>query len=83
MCIVEGDVGGVGCPDPECVKKKGKEGGEDVFEAEEEEVRRVVGEERAVGRWKWLRRKRQVERGMCVVFRRLQSPTLPWASGLV
>lgn len=65
MCIVEGDVGRVICPDPECVKKRGKKSGEYV-EVEEEEVRRVVGNERAVGRWKWLRRKREIEKGMCV-----------------
>lgn len=58
MCITEGEVGRVGCPDPECSKDEGREVGE-------EEVRKVVGEEKVVGRW--LRRKREVERGICVV----------------
>ena len=54
MCITEGDVKRVGCPDPECVKK-GRE-------AEEEEVARVVNEEE-VRRWKWLKEKRRFDRG--------------------
>jgi len=53
LCITEGDVGRVGCPDPKCVKE-GRE-------ANEEEVRRVVTEEE-VRRWKWLRQKRMLER---------------------
>jgi hypothetical protein len=51
---VEGDVGRVGCPDPECVKAN--------REAIEEEVTRVVGEE-DVKRWRWLREKRALEKG--------------------
>lgn len=54
LCITEGDVGRVGCPDPQCVK--------DGREANEEEVRRVVTEEQ-VRRWKWLRQKRAMEKG--------------------
>ena len=54
LCISEGDVGRVGCPDPQCVKE-GKE-------ANEDEVRRVVTEEE-VRRWKWLRQKRLIEKG--------------------
>lgn len=54
MCIQEGDVGRVACPDPDCIKKG--------TEAGEEEVARVVtGDELA--RWKWLREKRAYERG--------------------
>lgn len=53
LCIKEGDVGRVGCPDPRCIK--------DAREASEEEVRRVVTEEE-VQRWKWLRQKRQFEK---------------------
>jgi len=53
LCIKEGDVGRVGCPDPQCVKQ-GRE-------ANEEEVRRVVTEEE-VQRWKWLREKRMLEK---------------------
>lgn len=54
MCIAEGDVGRVGCPDPGCVKE-GREVGE-------EEVRRVVSEEEVM-RWRWLREKRALDRG--------------------
>lgn len=54
LCITEGAVDRVGCPDPGCVK-----GGR---EANEEEVRRVVSEE-GVRRWKWLREKRALEKG--------------------
>jgi E3 ubiquitin-protein ligase RNF14 len=54
LCIAEGDVGRVGCPDPDCVKA-GRE-------AVEEEVRRVVTEEEVI-RWKWLREKRMLEKG--------------------
>jgi hypothetical protein len=54
LCIAEGEVGRVGCADPECVKA-GRE-------AKIDEVARVVtGEE--VKRWKWLREKRTWERG--------------------
>lgn len=56
LCIEEGDVSRVGCPDPECVKQK--------REANEEEVARVVsGEE--VERWRWLKEKRDIEKGQC------------------
>ncbi|KAI0082237.1 hypothetical protein K474DRAFT_1688223 [Panus rudis PR-1116 ss-1] len=58
LCIAEGEVGRVGCPDPQCVKE-GKE-------ANEEDVRRVVTEEE-VRRWKWLRQKRAVERDPTIV----------------
>lgn len=54
LCIAEGDIGRVGCPDPQCVKAG--------LEANEEDVRRVVTEEE-VRRWKWLREKRELERG--------------------
>ena len=55
LCITEGDIGHVGCPDPRCVKA-GRE-------ANEEEIRRVVTEEE-VQRWKWLREKRELEKGL-------------------
>ncbi|KAH9487157.1 E3 ubiquitin-protein ligase itt1 [Psilocybe cubensis] len=58
MCIAEGDISRVGCPDPECVKKAN--------EAGEEEVARVVTEAE-LQRWKWLREKRNVERDPTVV----------------
>ena len=54
MCITEGDIGRVGCPNPECVKKN--------READEEEVARVVSDAE-VHRWKWLREKRDFDRG--------------------
>ncbi|KAJ2928966.1 hypothetical protein H1R20_g8231, partial [Candolleomyces eurysporus] len=53
MCIEEGDVGRVGCPDPDCVKEK--------REANEEEVARIVSDAE-VQRWRWLREKRDLER---------------------
>ena len=55
MCIEEGDVNRVVCPDPECVKKGS--------EAEEEEVARVVTETE-LKRWRWLKEKRNIERGI-------------------
>jgi E3 ubiquitin-protein ligase RNF14 len=54
LCIAEGEVHRVGCPDPACVK-----GGR---EAGEEEVRRVVTDEELT-RWKWLKEKRRLEKG--------------------
>ena len=56
LCIKEGEVGRVGCPDPGCTREQ--------REAEEEEVRRVVTEDELM-RWKWLRMKRAVEKGEC------------------
>ncbi|KAF8168339.1 RWD domain-containing protein [Crassisporium funariophilum] len=53
MCIEEGDIGRVGCPDPQCVKQ-GRE-------AQEEEVERAVSKAE-MQRWKWLREKRDLER---------------------
>ncbi|KAI9057191.1 RWD-domain-containing protein [Trametes sanguinea] len=58
LCIREGDVGRVGCPDPACVKEH--------REATEEEVRRVVTEEELL-RWKWLRMKRALEKDPTLV----------------
>ena len=52
LCIKEGDVGRVGCPDPECVKER--------REATEEEVRRVVTEGEVL-RWRWLRATRALD----------------------
>lgn len=57
LCIAEGDVGRVGCADPECVKI-GRE-------AQEEEVARVVSEE-DLQRWRWLWEKRNLERGQSI-----------------
>ncbi|KAK7025550.1 hypothetical protein VNI00_015903 [Paramarasmius palmivorus] len=55
LCIKEGDISRVGCPDPECVKQ-GRE-------ATEEEVARVVsGGDDEIRRWRWLREKAAVER---------------------
>ncbi|KAI0085624.1 RWD-domain-containing protein [Irpex rosettiformis] len=58
LCIKEGDVAHVGCPDPACVKE--------AREASEEEVRRVVTEEE-VQRWRWLRQKRLFEKDPTMV----------------
>lgn len=49
----------VGCPDPECVKKGTK--------ASEEDVRRVVSSEEAT-RWKWLKEKKELEKGIVLMF---------------
>lgn len=54
LCIAEGDVGRVQCPDPACVKAN--------READAEEVARVVTQSE-VDRWRWLREKRNLERG--------------------
>ncbi|KAL1762419.1 RWD domain-containing protein [Schizophyllum commune] len=58
LCIAEGDVGRVGCPDPACVK--------DNREAEEEEVARVVTAEE-LARWRWLREKRDLEKDPTII----------------
>ncbi|KXN84789.1 E3 ubiquitin-protein ligase itt1 [Leucoagaricus sp. SymC.cos] len=58
LCIEEGDVGRVGCADPDCVKV-GRE-------AQEEEVARVVSED-DLQRWRWLREKRDLERDPSIV----------------
>ncbi|TFK41398.1 hypothetical protein BDQ12DRAFT_647377 [Crucibulum laeve] len=58
MCLEEGDVGRVGCPDPQCVKE-GRE-------ANEEEVARVVSEAE-VKRWRWLREKRSLEKDPTII----------------
>ena len=55
FCVLEGDVGRVGCPDPACVKEKSEVG--------EEEVRKILTEQEAE-RWKWLREKRAIEKGL-------------------
>ena len=54
LCIAEGEIGRVGCPDPDCVKA-GRE-------ATEEEVARIVTEQE-FQRWKWLREKRVYDKG--------------------
>lgn len=45
----------VGCPDIKCVK--------DGNLAEEEDVRRVIATEEEVKRWKWLKEKKELEKG--------------------
>jgi hypothetical protein len=60
LLITEGDVGRVGCPDPKCVKEG--------ILAEEEDVRRVVRTEEDVRRWKWLKEKKEIERGKFTCF---------------
>jgi E3 ubiquitin-protein ligase RNF14 len=53
-CIVEGDVERVRCPDPGCMKVKG--------EANPEDIARVVTEAE-LQRWRWLREKKDIEKG--------------------
>lgn len=58
---------GVRCMDLECVKDRGKRkssGGEEEDEGDvaEEDVRVILSEEE-VKRWKWLKTKRDIERG--------------------
>lgn len=55
LCIKEGSVERVVCPEPSCIKNS--------REASEEELRRVVSDEE-VRRWKWLRVKKAMEKGM-------------------
>lgn len=80
LCIEEGDVGRVGCPDPACIK--------DSREADAEEVARVVTED-DMERWRWLKMKRNLERGKpegnylrvrYMVFQIRQLSTAPWNS---
>ena len=74
LCIAEGDVERVGCPDPECVKA-GRQ-------AVEEEVARVASMEE-IRRWRTLKEKRIMEKGLFKSFfiRRIQilnvNQTLP------
>lgn len=57
LCIAEGDVARVTCPDPECVKAQ--------REATEDEVRGIVNDEE-LARWKWLKEKRMLEKGIFI-----------------
>ena len=57
LCISEGDVDRVGCPDPGCVTEGSK--------ASEEDVRGVVSSTE-VERWKWLKDKKELEKGALV-----------------
>jgi E3 ubiquitin-protein ligase RNF14 len=65
--VREGDCSQVRCPDEKCIAKKpslGQNGDpktEDK-EAREEDIRRVLSEDE-VKRWKWLRAKRDIDRG--------------------
>jgi E3 ubiquitin-protein ligase RNF14 len=54
LCVEEGDVSRVGCPDPTCVKEARL--------VDEEELRRVLTEEE-VRRWRWLKQKQELEKG--------------------
>ncbi|KAJ7102167.1 hypothetical protein B0H15DRAFT_315843 [Mycena belliarum] len=53
LCITEGNIEKLGCPDPECIKM-GRE-------SSEEEIARVVSEQ-AVQRWRWLKQKFMFEK---------------------
>jgi len=59
LCVTEGDVGRVGCPDPKCVK--------DGNLADEEDVRIVLQSELQVQRWKLLKAKKEIEKDPTIV----------------
>ncbi|KAF8845404.1 hypothetical protein BDN67DRAFT_993632 [Paxillus ammoniavirescens] len=61
--VKEGEVARVGCPEVDCGKEVGGAEGETngLREAVEEEVRAVLSENE-VKRWRWLRKKRDLER---------------------
>lgn len=56
MCILEGDMDRVG-PDPGCVKQR--------TGASEEDVQRVMSLE-GVRKWKWLKGKTELEKGVLI-----------------
>jgi E3 ubiquitin-protein ligase RNF14 len=62
LCISEGEIDRVGCPNTECVKAG--------LEATEEEVQMVVTDEE-LSRWSWLRKKRELDQGARSVLRPL------------
>jgi len=64
LCITEGEVQRVGCPDPGCVKAGS--------EAKEEDLWRVVSEDN-VKRWRWLRAKRAVEKDPSIIWCPIQA----------
>jgi E3 ubiquitin-protein ligase RNF14 len=59
LCISEGDVDRLGCPDPGCVKQG--------IKTSEEDVQRVVSSEE-VARWKWLKEKKELENGTLLMY---------------
>ncbi|KAH0838584.1 hypothetical protein J3R83DRAFT_6905 [Lanmaoa asiatica] len=58
--VKEGQVSHVGCPQPNCGKTDAKDA-DGLREATEDEVRAVLSENE-LDRWKWLRKKRDIER---------------------
>ncbi|THV05971.1 hypothetical protein K435DRAFT_744156 [Dendrothele bispora CBS 962.96] len=58
LCIKEGDVERVGCPDPDCVKRN--------KQASEEEVARAVTSDQ-VARWRWLKEKALAEKDPTII----------------
>ncbi|KAJ8081187.1 hypothetical protein PM082_018030 [Marasmius tenuissimus] len=60
LCITEGDIERVGCPDPECVKE-GRQA------SEEEVARAVSGGEEQLSRWRWLREKAAIEKDPTII----------------
>ena len=58
--VQEGEISHVGCPEPGCGKTNPK-GADGLREATEDEVRAVLSENE-LGRWKWLQKKRDLER---------------------
>ena len=56
MCVSEGEIMRVGCPDPSCVKL--------AQPSSEGEVARVLTTEE-IQRWRWLKEKYTLEKGTC------------------
>lgn len=56
MCVSEGEIMRVGCPDPACIKL--------AQPASEEQVARVLTTEE-IQRWRWLKEKYALEKGTC------------------
>lgn len=54
MCVAEGEISRVGCPDPACVK--------DARSASEDEVCLILSAEQ-IERWRWLKEKYTLEQG--------------------
>lgn len=71
LAVREGDCKSVRCPDPECVAKTSQRAKRETIQSQalvnsgdaaEEDVRSILSEEE-VKRWKWLKAKRDIERG--------------------
>ncbi|KAF9480439.1 hypothetical protein BDN70DRAFT_894128 [Pholiota conissans] len=67
MCISEGDIDRIGCPDPDCVKKGSKASAKDVAHV-------VTVQE--LQRWKWLEMKQELERAQTSTDTSAQDPSI-------